>query len=57
MTSTTTNVNWTSRLLLTGEYVWDAFFLHSLLVDATERGAVLGLAHVALDQAERLRPA
>lgn len=42
---------------LTGEQVWDGFFLHSLLLEHSEHGTVLELAHNAHDQAERLRPA
>lgn len=42
---------------LTSEQVWDGFFLHSLLLEHSEHGTVLELAHNAQDQAERLRPA
>lgn len=37
--------------------MWDGFFLHSLLLEHSERGTVLELAHDAHDQAERLQPA
>lgn len=37
--------------------VWNGFFLHSLLLDHSERGAVLRLSHSAPSQSKRLRPA
>ncbi|KAJ6448452.1 hypothetical protein C8R45DRAFT_850345 [Mycena sanguinolenta] len=37
--------------------VWNAFFLHNLIIDHNSRGRVLELSHAASSQSERLRPA
>lgn len=44
-------------LVLDVEDVWNAFLLHSLLLDHEERGAILELQHDTPSQGERLRPA
>ncbi|KAH9829320.1 uncharacterized protein C8Q71DRAFT_718407 [Rhodofomes roseus] len=42
---------------MTVEYVWDAFFLYSILQDHEERGTFLELEHDVTRQSDRLRPA
>ncbi|KZT04193.1 uncharacterized protein LAESUDRAFT_738004 [Laetiporus sulphureus 93-53] len=48
---------WSSRLDIMPEYVWDAFFLYSLLTDHCECTTVLQLPHNAPSQDECLCPA
>jgi hypothetical protein len=45
-----------TRLELDTRDVWNAFFLHSLLLDHMEQDMVLEVQHNALSQAERLKP-
>lgn len=50
-------LNWQSSLHLRADDVLNGFFLYSLLLDKTEHGWVLVLAHDKRDQAVRLRAA
>ena len=47
---------WDHRLVMTVDYVWNRFYIYSLLLDYVERGAVLQLDHKAPSQARRLQP-
>ncbi|KAJ7210572.1 hypothetical protein B0H12DRAFT_1278150 [Mycena haematopus] len=49
--------NWSTSLELDVEDVWNAFFLHALLLDYDHHGKSLTLSHTATSQSERLRPA
>jgi len=48
---------WPFELALTGDYVWEAFFIYSLLLDHMEHGTILDLPHAVPDQTIRLRAA
>ncbi|KAJ7167590.1 hypothetical protein C8R46DRAFT_1093498 [Mycena filopes] len=48
---------WPYTFQMDVEDVWNAFFLHNLLVDHTAHGQPLELSHIAASQADRLRPA
>ncbi|KAF7341033.1 hypothetical protein MSAN_02089100 [Mycena sanguinolenta] len=49
--------NWPYSFEIDVEDVWNAFFIHNLIVDHNSRGMVLELSHAAPSQSERLRPA
>lgn len=50
-------LNWSVTFEMDINHVWDAFFLHTLLLDHQERDESLILRHDAPSQAERLAPA
>jgi hypothetical protein len=49
--------DWHLQLELTGDHVWDAFFIDALISDCNEHDTLLELDNNVPDQAQRLRPA